>query len=152
MISAHALLHQATRTKDDQGRIIAQVSDYAAIRPLIADVIAVGTETLVRPIVRETVEAVSDLLAEGANEVGLRELAERLGLDQAPTYRRVEEAIELGFLRNLEPRRMQRRRMRLVLGEPLPTSEVALLPTAEVLLLRYCAFSSEAPPPSSLEG
>ena len=148
LIAAHALLHQTTRTKDKAERIVATVTDYAATRPLIADVIAAGTEAIVRPIVRETVEAVAALIAEGAQEVGLRMLAVRLELDPAPTYRRVEEAIAQGFLRNLEPRRKQRRRMRLVLDEPLPDA-VELLPSVSTLqaaLLRYGVPPDEEAP------
>jgi len=98
--------------------------------------------------VRETVEAVAALIAEGAQEVGLRMLAVRLELDPAPTYRRVEEAIAQGFLRNLEPRRKQRRRMRLVLDEPLPDA-VELLPSVSTLqaaLLRYGVPPDEEAP------
>ena len=155
LIAAHALLHQTTRTKDKAERIVATVTDYAATRPLIADVIAAGTEAIVRPIVRETVEAVAALIAEGVQEVGLRMLAVRLELDPAPTYRRVEEAIAQGFLRNLEPRRKQRRRMRLVLDEPLPDA-VELLPSVSTLqaaLLRYGVPPTRKPlSPLSVEG
>ena len=65
LIRAHALLHQATRRKDEGGRIIATIGDYAAIRDLVGDLIAAGVEATVRPEVRETVSAVTALIASG---------------------------------------------------------------------------------------
>ena len=67
LIRAHALLHQATRQKDEAGRIIATIEDYAAVRELVADLVAAGVEATVRPEVRETVAAVADLIREGAS-------------------------------------------------------------------------------------
>jgi hypothetical protein len=34
LIKAHAILHQASRDRDDQGRIVATVDDYAIVREL----------------------------------------------------------------------------------------------------------------------
>ena len=42
LIRAHAILHQATRDRDDDGRIIATLDDYAVVRDLVADTIAEG--------------------------------------------------------------------------------------------------------------
>src|SRR5262249_17514319 len=36
LIRAHALLHQATRRKDERDRIVAELRDYAAVRALVA--------------------------------------------------------------------------------------------------------------------
>ena len=44
LIRAHALLHQATRTKDSDGRVVATLDDYAAVRDLVADLVAAGVE------------------------------------------------------------------------------------------------------------
>jgi hypothetical protein len=58
LIRAHALLHQATRDRDAQGRIIAAIEeDYAAVRELVADLVSEGIEVTVPKTVRETVEA-----------------------------------------------------------------------------------------------
>ena len=56
LIRAHALLHQATRRKDEAGQIIATLEDYAAVRDLVGDLVAAGVEATVRPEVRETVQ------------------------------------------------------------------------------------------------
>jgi hypothetical protein len=42
LIRAHALLHQATRERDDAARIVASLDDYAAVRELVADLVADG--------------------------------------------------------------------------------------------------------------
>jgi hypothetical protein len=41
---AHALLHRASRQKDEQGRVIAEIEDYQVVRELVADLVAVGAE------------------------------------------------------------------------------------------------------------
>src|SRR5215211_5687565 len=40
LIRAHAILHQATRDRDAKGQIVATLKDYAAIRKLVANLIA----------------------------------------------------------------------------------------------------------------
>ena len=57
-------------------------------------------------------------------------LAKDLGLDPSTTSRRVAEAIELGFLENLENKRGKR--AKLVLGKPLPDDELVLPPPGEI--------------------
>jgi hypothetical protein len=44
LIKAHAILHQASRDRDDKGRIVATVDDYAIVRELVfvADFVAEG--------------------------------------------------------------------------------------------------------------
>ena len=61
LIQTHAIVHQETRDRDDQGRIIATLDDYAVIRELVADLIAEGLEASVPLVMRETVQAVKDL-------------------------------------------------------------------------------------------
>src|SRR5438034_11708608 len=65
LVRAHALLHQASRRKDDRGRIIAEIEDYRVVRELVADLVAVGVEATVKPEVREVVQAVGALLKTG---------------------------------------------------------------------------------------
>ena len=36
LIRAHAILHQQTRQRDEAGRIVAAIEDYAAVRELVA--------------------------------------------------------------------------------------------------------------------
>ena len=40
LIEAHALLHQASRDRDETGRIVATLDDYAAVRELVLDLFA----------------------------------------------------------------------------------------------------------------
>ena len=66
LVRAHATLHQAQRERDGQGRIIATIEgDYAPVRSLVGDVIAEGVEATVTDAMRETVEAVQELLDRG---------------------------------------------------------------------------------------
>jgi hypothetical protein len=81
LVRAHALLHQASRRKDDQGRVIAEIEDYRVVRELVADLVAVGVEATVKPEVREVVQAVGALLKKGQDEVRQAELKSALQLD-----------------------------------------------------------------------
>jgi hypothetical protein len=130
LIRAHALLHQATRRKDAAGRIIATIEDYTAIRNLVADLVAAGVEATVRPEVRETVSAVTCLIESGKSEVRQADLRARLKLDKSVISRRVADAVDRGYLRNLEDRKG--RPARLVIGDGLP-QELEVLPTPERL-------------------
>ena len=124
LIRAHALLHQASRRKDEQGRVIAALEDYAAVRELIADLVAEGIEATVKPEVREVVEATARPLARGHVEVRQSDLKGELNLDKSAISRRVADALGKGFLKNLEDRKG--RPARLVLGDPLPANRDVL--------------------------
>lgn len=130
LIRAHALLHQASRPKDADGRLVADVADYAAVREMVADLVAEGAEVTIKPEVRETVRAVADLLADGREEVTQADIKKVLKLDKSVVSRRVTAALDAGVLRNLEDRKG--RPARLVLGDPLP-EEIELLPSPERL-------------------
>jgi len=124
LIHAHAILHQATRRRDGEGRIIATVDDYAVVRELVHDLIAEGVEATVPSTVRETVEAVKRLLATGKGDVSVAQLAQALKLDKAAVSRRVKAAIDRGFLQNLETKKGLP--ARLVSGDPLPEEQPVL--------------------------
>jgi hypothetical protein len=130
LIRAHAILHQATRSRDGAGCILATLEDYAAVRELLADILAEGVEASVSAAIRETVEALRRLLAAGSDEVSINQLAQALRLDKSAASRRAASAVQQGFLRNLEDRKG--RPARLGLGEPMPES-VSILPSPEVL-------------------
>jgi DNA-binding transcriptional ArsR family regulator len=130
LIRAHALLHQASRDRDDEGRIIATIEeDYAAVRELVVDLVGEGVETTVPKTVRETVEAVKRL-REGSkgDPVTVAELARKLELDRSTVSRRARSAKDRGYLRDLEDN--PRKPSRLVLGDDLPDN-VQILPTPE---------------------
>jgi hypothetical protein len=122
LIRAHALLHRASRERNEAGAIIATVEDYAAVRGLVADLFAEGIEATVSTTVRQTVDAIAAL---NKDEVSLGELANELGLDKSVASCRLRQATELGYLANRETHKG--RPARLVLGDPMP-EEVQILP------------------------
>jgi hypothetical protein len=144
LIRAHALLHQASRRKHADGRLVAEVADYAAVRELVAELVAEGAEVAIKPEVRETVRAVADLLADGREEVKQADIKRVLKLDKSVVSRRVTVAVDAGVLRNLEDRKG--RPARLVLGDPLP-EEIELLPKPE--RLHGCVVAEPDKPASS---
>jgi hypothetical protein len=122
LIRSHALLHRASRSRNQAGAIIAAIEDYAVVRELVADVFAEGMDATVPATVRETVDAVPALKKQ---EISLGELAAKLALDKSVTSRRLRDAANRGYLVNLETRRG--RPARIVLGDPMPEM-VKLLP------------------------
>jgi hypothetical protein len=125
LICSHALMHRATRERDERGRIIATVEDYAVVRELVADLISEGVEATVPKNVRETVEAVKRLTnASHGAPVTMVQVARELKLDKNATYQRVQRALEGGYLKNLEER--QGRPYQLVLGDPMPEDQPIL--------------------------
>ena len=148
LIRAHAILHQATRPRDSTGRILATLEDYEAVRDLLAEIIAEGIEATVAPAIRETVEAISRILAAGSDEVSIAQLAQVMGLDKSAVSRRAAAAVQQGFLWNREDRKG--RPARLCLGEPIPAA-IGILPTREVL--QCCSVDrGDSPPSPPLEG
>jgi len=133
LIRAHAFLHQATRERDGEGRIVATLEDYEEVRELVVDLMGEAVQATVSARLRETVEAVSGLLAGGADHVMVLSLAERLKLDKSAASRRARAATGGGYLRNLEERRGKP--ARLVVGDPLP-EELEILPTPEAVAER----------------
>jgi hypothetical protein len=116
LIRSHAVLHQASRGRDDQDRIIADLDDYAVVRELVADVMAEGVGTTVSKTVREIVEAVAAIAP--IDGVQLRPLADKLNLDKSNVSRRLARAADGGYVRNLEDKRGKPGRW--VVGDPLP--------------------------------
>ncbi|MGH2451629.1 MAG: hypothetical protein ACRDGE_10250 [Candidatus Limnocylindria bacterium] len=128
LVRVHALLHQASRGRDEHGHVIATIEDYAAIRELVADLVSEGVGQSVPATVRQTVGAVARLIESGTAEPTYAHVAKALELDRSAAQRRCAVAIGQGYLRNLEER--ERRPARLALGDPLP-DDVALLPDPE---------------------
>jgi hypothetical protein len=130
LIRAHAVLHQASRDRDAEGRIIATIEeDYAVVRELVADLVSEGIEVTVPKTVRETVGAVKRLREDSKGEpVTVAELARELKLDRSAVSRRARNAKDRGYLRDLEDN--PRKPSRLVLGDDLP-DDVQILPKPE---------------------
>jgi hypothetical protein len=129
LIRTHALIHQASRQSVD-GAFVATLEDYAAVRELIADLLAEAAEASISAAVRATVQAVARLVPNHLGGVPQSALVEVLGLDKSVVSRRVKEAIEGGYIYNNEPR--QGVPARLMIGDPLP-EEQQVLPEPERL-------------------
>jgi hypothetical protein len=152
LIQTHALLHQASLQRDPEGRIVAELDDYAAIYDLVHDLIAEGVEATVSVNIRETVEAVARLERQYPDGVPLAALAAELGLDKSAASRRATCAIDRGYLRNDEPR--PGRSARFAPGQPLP-SEIEILPRPETLVERCsvaCCGGGEGPKATARHG
>lgn len=123
LVRTHAILHQQTRERDGEGRIVATLDDYAQVRELVAPIMAEGVGSTVAETVRETVEAV-EVLATDQGVMALA-IAERLKLDKSTVSRRLRMAADGGYIRNLEEKRGKPGRW--IKGDPLP-EETDLLP------------------------
>jgi hypothetical protein len=130
IVQAHALLHQATRARDNDGRIVATLDDYSAAHRLVAHALAEGTEHAVSSQTRDTVEAVRDVLEAGARTVTVHDLREALGVDESNVRRRVAKAVEAGYLH--DARRSAGQPHKLTLAEELPNDR-GVLPTPDRL-------------------
>lgn len=129
LIRAHALLHQATRERDADGRIVATIEDYRIVRDVVSDLVAEGVEATVPASVREAVDAVAGLTF-GDVPTTKKAVAERLNIDPGAAWRRLHRAIVLGYVRNEEDRKG--RPAKLVLGDSLP-EEICVLPPPALL-------------------
>jgi hypothetical protein len=125
LVCIHAILYQCQRDLDEFGRIVATLDDYQSIYDLVDDLISEGVEATVSPTLRETVDAVTDLLKlDGVDTINLSQIEAQLRLDKSAVSRRVQVAIEKGYLENLEDRRGKP--SKLVLGRPLPKEDPVL--------------------------
>ena len=128
LIRAHAILHQASRERNSDGRIIATLEDYALVRELVADLVSEGVEATVPATVRETVEMVERLRDETEEDVTIAALAEELKLDKSAAWRRARSAMDRGYLENKEERKG--RPAKLVVADALP-DDMEILPAPE---------------------
>lgn len=130
---AHALLHQDTRDRNEDGRIVATPDDYAAVHTLVAELVAEGAERAVPETVRETVKAVNEIAFKpgGPDEpVTIAALAKHLALNRSSVSRRANRALDLGFLKDESLGRG--RAKKLLAGDPMP-EDTGVLPPPEIL-------------------
>jgi hypothetical protein len=156
IIKASALLHQAKRQLDDQGRVIATIDDYVPAHEIFSHALAQAAGAEVLETVLKVIEHVASLTAEPeqvapatstfrraanmnfgngtpARDVVLpgRKLARAIGLDPSTTARAVKQAIDMGYLENRETRPRQPARL-AVIELPGATASVGL-PTPDEL-------------------
>ncbi len=134
LIMAHAVLHQKTRQRDEGGRIVAEISDYAAVHELIADVIAQGIDATVSNETREAVQAVAVLTKKKPDGVSYKDVGDHLVLDKSSAQRRCHVALKDGYLKNLEEK--PGKPARLQVGGPLPR-KCTVLPLPEEIRVLY---------------
>jgi hypothetical protein len=139
LIRAHAILHQASRDRDDEGRVLATLEDYGRVQELVADLVSEGVEATVPATVRETVEMVERLHDETEKDVTIARLAEELELDKSAAWRRVRSAMDRGYLDNKEDRKG--RPAKLVTTDALP-DDIEILPAPE--RLQGCTVASDS--------
>lgn len=120
-----ALIHQRTRKRDGEGRIVASLRDYDDARRLLSDVLS-ATVDAIPDTTRETVAAVESLLGTQPSGVTVAALTDVLNMSKQGAHRRVRAALRRGYLVNTEER--PGRPLQLVLGEPLPPRRVVLPP------------------------
>jgi MarR family len=123
-ISVSALMHQANRAQDGDGRVIATIRDYEFARCFLQDALNQASGTGVPIGVREAVEELMDqngvVNAYHDRPYGLtmEQLALRLSVDKAAASRRIKKAKALGLVTDLGTGKG--RPSRLVVVEPLP--------------------------------
>ena len=121
LIQAVTIIRHAHRERDDQGRYIAEVSDYSTTYDLVKDMY-IDTVSGVTPSVTEVVEAVADLKATDPGlKVGYAALERKLGIHKQQVTRNVSKAISRGWLVDREIRPRSPRDIEV--GEPIPDDE-----------------------------
>jgi hypothetical protein len=135
LISSHALLHQETRPRDEQGRVVAALADYAAVWELVHDVVAEGAEQSVPRTVRETVEAIIDMGPDGKPDgdgLTTTQITAKLGLSRPQVSRRLRRAQSLGYLTERSGTKSGTQKL-YALGERLLTADEGVLPSPQAL-------------------
>jgi hypothetical protein len=145
-IKASALLHQAQRQRDAQGRVVATIADYALAYPIFSKVMAESSGKDVPENVRAVVKLIADRAAAAAAKppTGMRfqrvevagqnpevtisreQIGTETGIGKWAAYRAVLTAIDLGFLSNNEIR--PRKPFRLMLKHAIDEAGPSLLP------------------------
>jgi hypothetical protein len=151
LIKTSAILHQAQRQIDAQGRVVATLADYALVYPIFSKVLAQTSGEGVTDSVRAVVDLVAKRVAPfaakptagrftrtGVNAAGpevilsSRQIGTLTGLGKSAAYRAVLSAIERGFLANNENR--PGKPYRLIVLQRINDDTSALLPHPDTLL------------------
>jgi hypothetical protein len=142
LIRAHTILHQASRTRNERGRLVATLDDYRAVYDLVGSLIAEGVQASVRTTVRDTVAAVTSI-AQTERSATVSRVASHLNIDRSAASRRCATAAKHGYIRNEEDNKRQP--ARYIPADPLP-DEQPVLPCIEVLSARVMSKASESEP------
>ena len=150
-IKASAILHQAQRKVDADGRVIATLADYAVAYPIFSKVLAQTSGQGVPDNVRAVVDLIAARAAPiatkaaggkfartgaaGASaevELSSEQIGTITGIGKSAAYRAVKAAIERGFLVNNETRRGKP--YRLIVQQHVDDAAAALLPHPDTLM------------------
>jgi hypothetical protein len=142
-VKTHALLHRENRERDEDGRIIATIADYAAVYALVHDLIATTAGSAVHERVHKIVGHVVDVIEakekkrkrpidDFEDHATITDLHKASHDSKATVKRHAAEALELGHLRDVGTGKPRAAKL-LVLGEPLPPKEATLLPSPDSL-------------------
>ena len=150
-IKASALLHQAQREVDAQGRVVATVADYELAYPIFSRVMAHSSGKNVPDNVREVVKLIAEragatatrltvgrfqrteATAAGEVVISSEQIGNAIGIGKSAAYRAVVAALDNGFLTNNEIRKG--RPFRLVLKQRVDDVGTALLPDPRTITL-----------------
>jgi hypothetical protein len=149
-IKASAILHQAQRQVDDQGRVVALVADYALAYPIFTKVMAQSSGKSVPDNVREVVKLVAELAGSAASRpskgrfqrtapagpgseivISSQQIGTATGIGKSAAYRAVIAALDLGFLTNNETR--PGKPFRLTLKQGVDDAGPSLLPDPKTI-------------------
>jgi hypothetical protein len=149
-IKASALLHQAQRQMDAQGRVVATVADYELAYPIFSKVMAQSSGKSVPDNVREVVKLIADRAGSAATKpakgkfqragavgpgsevvISSEQIGTATGIGKSAAYRAVLAALDLGFLTNNETRRGKP--FRLVLKRDVDDVGTPLLPDPKTI-------------------
>jgi hypothetical protein len=121
-VEASAALHQRQRPHDEHGRILATLTDYEVVHPLLAQTYTQASGGLT-DAQRAAVEAVTALWEEaGGKPVSMRAVAKRLNLEVSSVSRRLRHSLKLGFVVNEETEKGKPARLK-------PCDESLIFPT-----------------------
>ena len=138
-IKTHALLHRHHRDTDERGQIIADINrDYRHVAELIADTVSEASGVSIKKEVQETINAVKVETANLAPDDGATafQISKLLKLDKASAWRRLKVAYAGGYVHNVETRRGQPGRWRVVPEQDVSEAD-GLLPSPELLASKF---------------
>jgi hypothetical protein len=133
LVRAHAILHQQTRRRDDDGRIVATIADYAAVHALLDELVAEAVDAGVSAAMRQTAEAARTLIDEqGGGHLTAKKITDRLNVGKSAGYDRIKRALSAGYLIN--EAKEHERGMKIVMGADLPAGGEHFLPDPDTVL------------------
>ena len=133
LVRAHAILHQQTRRRDDDGRIIATIADYAAVHALLDELVAEAVDAGVSAAMRQTAEVARTLIDEqGGGHLTAKKITDRLNVGKSAGYDRIKRALSAGYLIN--EAKEHERGMKIGMGADLPAGGEHFLPDPDTVL------------------